>query len=241
MLTGEPLSSRLTAGVAAIGVGVVAAAIAYTLDWHGVIYVAAAGAVIYGLGQVASEYRARSALRSLSKVVPADRREPGMTESRQTELRLALARRTADILDPEDQHGIERFRQALWLALLIVAVADDDLDHREVLAVYNIFTEITGHEFEQHLVLNAARDVARDRQGTLAEIARASADLDQPCKEVILEAALLVLLADRYIAPREEKLLTELARALRVPLSKAIVQLDRLTETGREERASCTE
>ena len=31
MLTGEPLSSRLTAGVAAIGVGIVAAAIAYTL------------------------------------------------------------------------------------------------------------------------------------------------------------------------------------------------------------------
>ena len=232
MLSREPISSHLTAGTAAIGAGVLAAAVAYALDWHGVTYVAAAGAILYGLVLLATEYRSRSALRSLSKVIPADRREPGMTEARLTELRLALAGRTADILDANDPHEIERFRQALWFSLLIVAVADDDLDQREVLAVYNIFTEITGHEFAQTLVLNAARDVARDRQGTLTEISRSSADLNRPCKELILEAALLVLLADRYIAPREEKLLTELARALRVPLSKAIAQLDRLTVTA---------
>lgn len=110
-------------------------------------------------------------------------------------------------------HETELAHHALWMAMLLEAASDENINYREIRFVASLFGQMTETEVAFQTVLDAAEGVLGARETALAEIAKAR-DISHAAKAHILSGAFLVSLTDRDLADTEADCLGSIADAL---------------------------
>jgi len=216
-----------------IGIGLAVASVCYIYVLHSVFYVVSIAIVLLGLIVTIRGIKTSLERRSVARVMPSnveigDRTErviagePGV---------LAVSFQLAtELLAKED---ILLSQQAIWLAMLSSAISDGAIDFRETQAVYGIYTKITGRQLSREDVMNAARSASQDMNSALRELSNISPRIHESIKPIILEAAYLVLAADRFVSQVEIDRLTEIAHALHLSREQYFTQLENLRALGK--------
>lgn len=105
----------------------------------------------------------------------------------------------------------------MLVAMSMMALADRNLEDREVDRIAEIFSEVTSCPIERNAVLEAAHTLEGHRADGLKTLAARRGEIDTAMKEQIIKACYLVLLADGVIAGEELKMLADTAAALGMP------------------------
>lgn len=137
----------------------------------------------------------------------------GVSPKKIAELGKKLAARLARDASRVPKHELEITRHALWMAMLLEAGADDDIDDREVKFVSTLYGRLIANEPGHSHITDAGDRIQEDRKGALAEIAKAK-NVSLQSKQQILWGAFLVSISNYAMEPSEAKWLVEIADAL---------------------------
>lgn len=137
----------------------------------------------------------------------------GVSPAKIAALGKKLASRLAEDSGRVTKHELEITRHALWMAMLLEAGADDDIDDREVEFVSTLYGRLIATEPRHGHIADAGDEILGNRQGAFAEIAKAK-DVSLRSKQHILWGAFLVSISNYAMEPSEAKCLNEIADAL---------------------------
>ncbi|MEM7461867.1 MAG: hypothetical protein AAF362_04225 [Pseudomonadota bacterium] len=137
----------------------------------------------------------------------------GVSPKKIAELGKELAARLAKDAKRVPKHELEITRHALWMAMLLEAGADDDIDDREVKFVSTLYGRLIANEPGHSHITDAGDRIQEDRKGALAEIAKAK-NVSLQSKQNILWGAFLVSISNYAMEPSEAKWLVEIADTL---------------------------
>lgn len=137
----------------------------------------------------------------------------GISPSRIADLGRKLASRLAEDAGRVTKHEFEITRHALWMAMLLEAGADDDIDDREVEFVSTLYGRLIAKKPGEVHIADAGDEILGNRQGALTEIAKAK-DVSLASKQHIVWGAFLVSISNYAMEPSEAKCLNEIADAL---------------------------
>ncbi len=212
--------------------GVAIAGAAQIFEWHSAFFVLAFFIVLGGLYVFFSAMNRALKRRSVAQVMPSEipigERTERVIAAEPTILAAKFAKQT-ELLEPDE---VSLSQQALWLTMLASALSDGIIEHRQALAVYEIYQKITGVNLSQDEVINAARSTSENEAGSLQELENISRRLHDPLKPLLLEAAYLVLAADKYVSQVEIDRLTEIAQSLGMSRTDYLKQLKTFRSLG---------
>jgi len=214
-------------------VGLALAGICYSYVLHSAVYVISFATVLIGIVVAVRGARTSLERRSVSRVMPSNIEIGDRTErviASEPEVLAVSFQLAKESLAEED---ILLSQQAIWLAMLASAVSDGAIDFRETQAVYGIYTKITGRQLSREDVMNATRDASQDMNSSLRELSNICPRIHEKIKPIILEAAYLVLAADRFVSQAEIDRLTEIAHALQLSREQYFKQLENLKALGK--------
>ncbi|MGI9402709.1 MAG: hypothetical protein ACR2O0_15740 [Rhizobiaceae bacterium] len=137
----------------------------------------------------------------------------GIEPSKIVQLGKELASRLAEDAKKAPKHEVEITRHALWMAMLVEAGADDDIDEREVEFVSTLYGRLIAKQPGHSHIASAGDDILGNREGAFTEIAKAR-DVSLQSKQNILWGAFLVSISNYAMEPSEAKCLNEIADAL---------------------------
>jgi Tellurite resistance protein TerB len=187
-------------------------------------------AAIGALLLVALVFRRYWKNKNIQKRLPDAKRVGAVEKDRLLELRRTLGARLERDAARLPRHEVELTRHALWLAMLLEAGADDDIDDAEIDFVVKLYGEIVTNEPNQKFILDAGTRVLGDRNSALSEIAKA-AGVGMQSKMHILQGAFLVSIANNVLEPAEANCLREIADALGLSADERALMFDELADS----------
>jgi tellurite resistance protein len=98
------------------------------------------------------------------------------------------------------------------VAMSQVAIADGRLDDAEVHHIANILTRLTGKTYAPQQVI----DMLSKLNPSPSDIEQVGQDLSDKDRQIVLEAALNIAVADGEIHPHEYAVVSELAQRMRI-------------------------
>lgn len=111
------------------------------------------------------------------------------------------------------------------VAMSQVAVADGHIDEREVQQIANILTRLTGRGYSPAQV----SDLLARLNPSPSDIAQIGADLSEADRQIVLEAALNIAVADGEIHPSEYAVVSDLAQRMRIGADQFRGALNRIS------------
>ncbi len=154
----------------------------------------------------------------------------GVSPKKIAELGKKLAARLAKDANRVPKHELEITRHALWMAMLLEAGADDDIDGREVKFVSTLYGRLIANEPGHTHITDAGDKIQQDRKGALAEIAKAK-NVSLQSKQNILWGAFLVSISNYAMEPSEAKWLVGIADALAMNAQDRDITFKALSES----------
>lgn len=154
----------------------------------------------------------------------------GVSPKKIAELGKKLAARLAKDANRVPKHELEITRHALWMAMLLEAGADDDIDDREVKFVSTLYGRLIANEPGHTHITDAGDKIQQDRKGALAEIAKAK-NVSLQSKQNILWGAFLVSISNYAMEPSEAKWLVGIADALAMNAQDRDITFKALSES----------
>lgn len=168
--------------------------------------------------------------KSILKRLPDAKRVGALEQDRLLELRRTLGQRLERDAARLPKHEVELTRHALWLAMLLEAGADDDIDAKETDFVAKLYGEIVSNEPNRRFIRDAGARVLSDRNSALSEIAKASG-VSMQSKVHILQGAFLVSIANNVLEPSEANWLREISDALGIIADDRALLFDELADS----------
>jgi tellurite resistance protein len=98
------------------------------------------------------------------------------------------------------------------VAMSQVAIADGRLDDAEVHHIANILTRLTGNSYGPQQII----DMLSKLNPSPSDIEQVGQDLSDKDRQIVLEAALNIAVADGEIHPNEYAVVSELAHRMRI-------------------------
>jgi tellurite resistance protein len=98
------------------------------------------------------------------------------------------------------------------VAMSQVAIADGRLDDAEVHHIANILTRLTGNSYGPQQII----DMLSKLNPSPSNIEQVGQDLSDKDRQIVLEAALNIAVADGEIHPNEYAVVSELAQRMRI-------------------------
>ncbi|MGI9379453.1 MAG: hypothetical protein ACR2OW_07345 [Methyloligellaceae bacterium] len=219
-------------GIYLLCLGISIAGATHIFEWHSAFFVLAFFLVLGGMYIFAGAMNRALKRRSVAQVMPSEIPIGERTERVIAAEPTILAAKFAEQSELLEADEIALGQQALWLTMLASALSDGVIEHRQALAVYGIYQKITGVNLSQEEVINAAQSATENEAGSLQELENISTRLHTPLKPLILEAAYLVLAADKYVSQVEIDKLTEIAQSLGMSRNDYLEQLKSFRSLG---------
>lgn len=117
------------------------------------------------------------------------------------------------------------------VAMSHVAVCDGNIDEAEVRQISSILSRLTGRAYNTQQVVNLLQTI----NPSPSDIARIGQDLSPKDRQIVLEAALNIAVADGEIHPSEYAVVTDLAHRMKIGATEfrsALARISAHLETG---------
>lgn len=141
-----------------------------------------------------------------------------------------------EVLDMDfgaDEVDVEaEFERAVRRVMVLVTLADGEVDDAEIATMARIHASLTGHEIREETLRRETRQAAREGRDVAAYLADVAPYLNDNGKELIVKAAMMTARADGHVDQAEMRLVREAAAALGMSAAHLRGVLADLDEAG---------